>query len=188
MRCRWANCNQLLMNYHDHEWGVPQFNEMQLFESLSLEIFQAGLRWDLILKKRPYLERAFEGFDYQKVAQYSVRDVERLLHDRSIIRNVRKITAVIDNARVLSRISSNGTTLESLTWRNTHGVPLDHLLSKDQELDSNRFTQRFLKWFRHYHFSRVGPKTLYSYLQAVGVINDHWIGCFRHEEIVIGRN
>lgn len=116
-RCPWAKQSDLLLKYHDEEWGVPQYDESSLFAALSLEIFQAGLQWELILKKRDELYKAFDGFNYQKIAKYSLNDLNQLLNNSSIIRNRAKITAVIQNARALVKLHRRKITLTDLTWR-----------------------------------------------------------------------
>ncbi|QBP18761.1 DNA-3-methyladenine glycosylase I [Acetilactobacillus jinshanensis] len=183
-RCSWANRDPLLQQYHDQEWGVPEYNEQQLFALLSLEIFQAGLQWKLILQKRDAIYQAFDNFDYSKVARYSGADLKRLLNNKKIIRNRLKIKAIISNAKRLVKLHHAGITLRHLTWSPVNNTPLDHLIVNNNEpLDYSKFIEPFLIKFRYYQFKRIGPKTLYSYLQAVGVVNDHLTKCFRHSQI-----
>lgn len=183
-RCPWATKSLRLLKYHDREWGVPRYDEQELFAALSLEIFQAGLQWELILKKRPATYRAFDNFKYSRISTYSGLKLQQLLTDSSIIRNRAKIRAVIHNAKILMKLNRKGITLKQLTWDPVNQVPLDHLVNdSSSKFDNSEFIQSFLIRFRYYGFKRVGPKTLYSYLQAVGVVNDHLISCFRHDQI-----
>ena len=137
----------------------------------------------MILKKRPAIRKAFAEFDYWRVAEFNNYDVHRLLLNPLIIRNRSKIVAIIHNARVLLRLHQVNLTLEKLTWRPVNYMPLDHLRRQGDKLDCTLFVQRFLVSFHARHFSRVGPKTLYSYLQAVGVVNDHEISCAFHDKV-----
>lgn len=179
-RCGWARKSPRLLKYHDTEWGVPEFNERKLFEAFSLEIIQAGLRWDLILKKRSAIRHAFKNFEDRRVAKL---DLRQLLRNHLIIRNRLKLAAIIHNARQLIQLHRCGSSLKQLTWQPVHYVQLDHFLHYSDKLDNTRFIRRFLVPLRIHGFERSGPKTVYSYLQAVGVVNDHLVNCFRHRQI-----
>ncbi|GLB47065.1 DNA-3-methyladenine glycosylase [Philodulcilactobacillus myokoensis] len=183
IRCPWATKSNLLIDYHDSEWGVPKTNERELFECLSLEMFQAGLTWNLILKKRPAFKNVFDQFKIEQVSQFNQNDYSRLMSDASIIRNRAKIIATIHNAKMLQKMHQNGMTLSKLTWQPVNFKPIDHHLKPGQEPNANELIKKYVKLFKKQGFKRVGPKTLYSYLQSIGVVNDHLITCFRHNQI-----
>ncbi|GAX04326.1 DNA-3-methyladenine glycosylase I [Secundilactobacillus pentosiphilus] len=182
-RCSWAEKSPQLLIYHDLEWGVPVHDERQLFENLSLEIFQAGLTWHLILKYREALRGAFEQFDPERLAQITPVQLQALHHDHRIIRNQQKIDAVIENARVLSSLHELGWTLSDTLWQRVNGSPLDHHLKPKETLASDWFVAELAQTLRQLGFKRVGPKTCYSLLQASGIVNDHLATCYRHDEI-----
>ena len=173
-RCSWANPkNERYVRYHDEEWGRPVHDDGKLFELLLLECFQAGLSWECVLNKREGFRRAFAGFDLEKVCAFTAEDVERLMQDASIIRHRRKIEAAIGNARVFREIQREFGSFARYLWQWTEGEvlheygrttsPLSDALSKDLKKRGMRF---------------VGSTTIYSYLQAVGVIESHESDCF----------
>lgn len=173
-RCFWANPkNERYVRYHDEEWGRPVHDDGKLFEMLLLECFQAGLSWECVLNKREGFRRAFAGFDLEKVCAFTPEDVERLMQDASIIRHRRKIEAAVGNARVFRCIQQEFGSFARYLWQWTEGKvlheyglttsPLSDALSKDLKKRGMRF---------------VGSTTIYSYLQAVGVIESHEPGCF----------
>ncbi|WP_436970270.1 DNA-3-methyladenine glycosylase I [Mitsuokella multacida] len=173
-RCFWANPkNECYVRYHDEEWGRPVHDDGKLFEMLLLECFQAGLSWECVLNKREGFRRAFAGFDLEKVCAFTPEDVERLMQDASIIRHRRKIEAAIGNARVFHCIQQEFGSFARYLWQWTEGKvlheyglttsPLSDALSKDLKKRGMRF---------------VGSTTIYSYLQAVGVIEPHEPDCF----------
>ena len=176
-RCFWANPkNERYVRYHDEEWGRPVHDDGKLFELLLLECFQAGLSWECVLNKREGFRRAFAGFDLERVCAFTAEDVEHLLQDAAIIRHRRKIEAAIGNARVFRRIQQEFGGFDRYLWQWTEGEtlheygqatsPLSDALSKDLKQRGMRF---------------VGSTTIYSYLQAVGVIESHEPGCFLHQ-------
>lgn len=173
-RCRWANpSNPVYIAYHDEEWGIPVHDDRVLYEMLVLECFQAGLSWECILNKRDAFRAAYNGFDPEKVAAYTDDDVERLMSDPGIVRNREKIAASISNTRVFLDIAEERGTFSDYLWGWTGGEavhetgrtssPLSDAVSKDLKRRGMRF---------------VGTVTVYSYLQAVGVIDSHEPGCF----------
>lgn len=173
-RCFWANPkNERYVRYHDEEWGRPVHDDGKLFEILLLECFQAGLSWECVLNKREGFRRAFAGFDLEKVCAFTAEDVERLTQDAAIIRHRRKIEAAIGNARVFRCIQQEFSSFDCYLWQWTEGEvlheygrttsPLSDALSKDLKKRGMRF---------------VGSTTIYSYLQAVGVIESHEPNCF----------
>ena len=164
-RCAWPR-NALAVAYHDKEWGVPVKNDRKLFECLTLEGAQAGLSWDTILAKRQNYRRAFDGFDFAKVATYGARERRRLLADAGIVRHAGKIDAAISNARRVLELRQEFGSFSRYLWRLAPlGAPA---LSKDLHQRGFRF---------------VGPTTVYAFMQAVGMVNDHEEGCFRRREV-----
>jgi DNA-3-methyladenine glycosylase I len=163
-RCAWPK-NPLAIAYHDKEWGVPVRNDRKLFESLILEGAQAGLSWDTILAKRANYRRAFDRFDFNKVAKYTGRDRRRLLADAGIVRHSGKIEAAIVNARAVLDVRKEHGSFSRYVW----GFRDAEALSKDLKKRGFRF---------------VGPTTVYAFMQAVGMVNDHDENCFRRHEVV----
>lgn len=177
-RCFWANPkNERYVRYHDEEWGRPVHDDSKLFEMLLLECFQAGLSWECILNKREGFRRAFAGFNLEKVCAFTAEDVERLMQDDAIIRHRRKIEAAIGNARVFRAIQQEFGSFDRYLWQWTGNQslreygrttsPVSDALSKDLKKRGMKF---------------VGSTTLYSYLQAVGIIESHEPGCFLVED------
>lgn len=182
-RCAWAEKSPQLLIYHDLEWGVPVRDERQLFENLSLEIFQAGLAWQLILKYREALRHAFEDFEPERLALITPAKLQSLHQDKRIIRNQQKIDAVIENARVLSSLHELGWTLSATLWQRVNDMPLDHHLRSNDHLETEFFVAELAQTLRQLGFKRIGPKTCYALLQASGIVNDHLADCYRHDEI-----
>lgn len=183
-RCGWANGDPLLMQYHDKEWGVPLHNDVKLFEFLILEGAQAGLNWLIILKKRESYRRAFASFDPVKVATYSRSDVKRLLSDSGIIRNRQKIAAAIVNAQEFLEVQEDFGSFDNYIWQFTSGKPIVHRFrslsyvpSKSRESDS------MSEDLRKRGFKFVGSTICYAFMQAVGMVNDHTVNCFRYNQL-----
>jgi DNA-3-methyladenine glycosylase I len=174
----------LYVAYHDEEWGVPSHDERHLFEMLTLEGAQAGLSWSTILRKRESYRRAFAGFDAEKVARYGRRDVERLLGDAGIVRNRLKIEAAIANARATLALREEAGSLDACLWSFVGGEPLvprrRSLAEIPAETDESRAMSKALKR-RGFRF--VGPTICYALMQAVGLVNDHVVDCFRYREV-----
>ena len=174
-RCWWAESAPELGPYHDTEWGFPVADDIRLFEKLSLEGFQAGLSWLTILRKREAFRRAFDGFDYARVARFGERDVARLLDDASIIRHRGKIEAVVNNAQRTVELAEAEGSLAAYVWqfepppRGPGPLPAESAESKALAHDLKRRGFRF-----------VGPTTVYAFMQAMGLVNDHLAGCDAH--------
>jgi DNA-3-methyladenine glycosylase I len=183
-RCWWGASSPEYRDYHDTEWGYPVADDIRLFEKLSLEGFQSGLSWLTILRKREAFRRAFAGFDFEKVASFRERDVERLLGDASIVRHRGKIEAVINNAQRACVLVEQEGSLASFVWRfepAPHPRPLDLAGAKAlAQTDDSRALARELKR-RGWRF--VGPTTVYAFMQAMGLVNDHLAGCDLHEVV-----
>lgn len=177
-RCFWGASDPLYVDYHDEEWGFPVGEDVRLFEKLCLEGFQAGLSWLTILRKRPAFRTAFAGFDPARVARFGARDVERLLADASIVRHRGKIEAAINNARRMRELLESEGSLASYVWSfepEPRTGPTDWAtLAKQPTTPASRALARDLKR-RGWRF--VGPTTVYSFMEAMGLVNDHLDGC-----------
>lgn len=183
-RCGWANGDPLLMRYHDKEWGVPLHNDVKLFEFLILEGAQAGLNWLIILKKRENYRRAFNSFDPVKVAQYSRRDMRRLLSDPGIIRNRQKIAAAIVNAQKFLEVQENFGSFDNYAWQFTSGNPIRHRFrSLSQVPGKSKESDAMSEGLRRLGFKFAGSTICYAFMQAVGMVNDHTVNCFRYNQV-----
>jgi DNA-3-methyladenine glycosylase I len=182
-RCPWA-ADELLREYHDSEWGVPVHDDRRLFEFLVLEGAQAGLSWATILRKRPAYRRAFRDFDIERVARFGEDDVARLLGDAGIVRNEAKIRSAIGNAgAALEAIEELGS-LDAMLWRFVDGRPRQNTWRSAAEVPSQTIESEALSAeLRRRGFSFVGSTTCYAFMQAVGMVNDHVVPCFRHAEV-----
>jgi DNA-3-methyladenine glycosylase I len=183
-RCEWANISEEMEEYHDKEWGVPCRDDKKLFEFLVLEMFQAGLSWSTILKKRKNFAKAFDKFDYRKIASYGKKEFNRLLKDEGIIRNKLKIESAINNAQKFLEIQKEFGSFSNYIWRFVHNKPI---LSKNKflkEIKSNSsLSDEISKEMKKRGFKFLGTTIIYSFLQAVGIINDHRNYCFRYKEV-----
>jgi DNA-3-methyladenine glycosylase I len=180
-RCEWAGTEPLMVAYHDEEWGVPTHDDTALFELLTLEGAQAGLSWRTILNKRAGYRAAFADFDVATVAAFTDHDVERLLQDASIVRNRGKIESTITNARAIHDVQAEFGTFDAYVWTFVDGVPIisDHhdLGELPASTDESKALSKDLKRRR---FRFVGPTTIYAFMQAAGLVDDHVVQCFRH--------
>jgi len=185
-RCAWANAaDPLLLGYHDREWGVPVHSDRKHFEVLMLSGAQAGLNWSLVLKKREGYRRAFAKFDPQKVARYSERQIRILLSDPEIIRNRMKIEAAVRNARAFLKVQEEFGNFDSYCWQFVGGrQKLNRWKTARQIPATSPESETFSKNLKRRGFSFVGPTVAYAYMQAVGMVNDHLIDCFRYREIL----
>jgi len=183
-RCEWALNNELMKKYHDTEWGVPQHDDKVLFEFLILEGMQAGLSWNTILKKRENFRKAFDNFDYTKIANYSEDKIEILLQNRSIIRNKLKLQSVISNAKAFLSIQNEFRTFDNYIWRFVDYKPIINTWSSLNEIPSNtELSEKISKDLKKSGFKFIGTTIIYAFMQAVGLVNDHTSYCFRYEEI-----
>jgi DNA-3-methyladenine glycosylase I len=170
--------------YHDTEWGVPSRDERHLFEMLNLEGAQAGLSWITILKKRENYRRAFDGFDPEKVARYDDAKVALLLADAGIVRNRLKVAAAIGNARAYLALRAGGRTLAEVIWAPFDGKPRQNRIPAMGKVPAKTAeSDRLSKELARLGFKFVGSTIVYAYLQAVGCVNDHLVGCFRHDQV-----
>ncbi len=185
-RCSWClNGGDIYTDYHDQEWGVPEHDDQALFEKLILDGFQAGLSWLTILKKRPAFRDAFDGFDPARIAAYGPKDVERLMQDAGIVRNRQKIEATIGNARGWLEIMETGAgSFDRYIWQFTDGVTLRNTWRSLSEVPAETAESKAMsKDLKSRGFRFVGPTIVYAFMQAVGVVNDHVVDCFRYNEV-----
>ncbi|MFP3940152.1 MAG: DNA-3-methyladenine glycosylase I [Thermoanaerobaculia bacterium] len=181
VRCDWARGHPLLREYHDEEWGVPVHDDRDLFEKLLLDGAQAGLSWLTILKRREGYRRAFEGFDPERIARYGPADVDRLLTDRRIVRNRKKVESAVANARAYLALRDERGSFSDYLWSFVDGRPIVNRFAIVQEVPAEtEISRRLSRDLRRRGFSFVGPTIVYAFMQAVGMVNDHLLGCFRH--------
>jgi len=183
-RCTWCGQDPLYVAYHDDEWGVPVHDDRTLFEMLCLEGAQAGLSWITILRKRQAYRRAFREFDAAAVARFRSRDVERLLRDPGIVRNRLKIEATIRNARGVLAIQREHGSLDRFLWRFVDDRPRQNAWRSLRDVPArSEAAERMSRDLRARGFNFVGPTICYAFMQAVGMVNDHTVDCFRHAEL-----
>jgi len=183
-RCQWVGSDPLMIDYHDHEWGVPTLDDYKLFEFLVLESAQAGLSWSIVLNKRENYRKAFSDFNPEKVARFSKSKVESLLNNPGIIRNRLKIEAAINNAKLFLKIQKEFGSFASYSWQFVGGRPiinewktLKNIPAKTCESDA------FSADLKKRGFKFLGSTIIYAHMQAVGMVNDHMKDCFRYNEI-----
>ena len=183
IRCAWCGADDIYVRYHDEEWGVPARNDRRLFEFLVLEGAQAGLAWITILRKRAGYRAAFDGFDPAKVARFEDARLERLLHDPGIVRNRLKIASVRRNARAFLAVQEEWGSFASYIWRFVEGKPIQNRWRSLAELPaSTPLSDAISKDLKGRGFNFVGTTIVYAHMQATGMVNDHVVECFRHEE------
>lgn len=183
VRCPWA-ATELSVAYHDREWGVPVHDDRTLFEFLILEGAQAGLSWETILRKRDAYRRAFDAFDPARVAGYDAARIEALLQDPGIVRNRRKVAAAVQNARAYLAVQAEHGSFDAYLWAFTGGRPRQNAWSSLAELPAHTPESHALsRDLRRRGFNFVGPTICYALMQAVGLVNDHLVTCFRHREL-----
>jgi len=180
-RCGWCGADPLYVAYHDREWGVPVHDDQRLFEFLVLESAQAGLSWITILRKREAYRQAFDGFDPEKVARYTDQRIAKLLANASIVRNRLKIRAAVGNARAFLRIQDELGSFAAYQWRFVGGAPVVNHWRTLAELPAKTpVSDALAKDLKARGFSFVGSTIVYAHMQAVGMVNDHLVSCFRH--------
>ncbi len=183
-RCGWVSDDPLYLAYHDEEWGVPVHDDRQLFEMLILEGAQAGLSWITVLRRRETYRRAFEGFDAARVAGYGPAEVVRLLADPGIVRNRAKVEAAIANARAVLRVQEEVGSLDRLLWGFVDGRPRQNPWQSLREVPPETAESKAMsKELRRRGFGFVGPTICYAFMQAVGMVNDHTVDCFRRPAV-----
>jgi DNA-3-methyladenine glycosylase I len=182
-RCAWGpRGGELMMAYHDAEWGVPVHDDRKQFEFLTLESAQAGLSWLVVLRKREAYRRAFANFDPEKVARFSDKRVEKLLANPGIIRNRLKIAAAINNARRFLDVQEEFGTFDKYIWSFVGGRPIQNRLDNMKQLPAtSKESDALSKDLKRRSFKFVGSTIVYAHMQAVGMVNDHLVSCFRHK-------
>lgn len=173
-RCRWCAAAPEFLHYHDSEWGFPVVDDIRLFEKICLEVFQSGLSWRTILAKRENFRRAFHGFDFNKIAKYTEHEIDRLLADTGIVRHRGKIEAVINNAKRAKEIVAKEGSLAAFIWKYE---PSAGGLAEPQSVSTSAESNRLSKDLKNLGWKFVGPTTVYAFMQAMGLINDHVDAC-----------
>lgn len=180
-RCDWAGPDQIYVDYHDAEWGVPKADDQALFEKLVLEGFQAGLSWITILKKRERFREVFDGFDAQKIARYKQSKIDKLMADAGIIRNRAKIEATVSNARAYLALQEERS-LSSLLWDFVDGEPVQNRFASTKKIPAETpISKAMAKELKARGFRFCGPTTVYAFMQSMGMVNDHLTSCHRYE-------
>ena len=183
-RCSWCGTDPLYMAYHDEEWGVPVYDDATLFEFLLLETFQAGLSWITILKKRENFRKAFDGFDYTKIAKYNQKKIDSLLLDAGIIRNKLKVHSAVTNAIAFQKIQVEFGSFSKYIWGFVDGKPIQNNPKSMSDVPANTpLSDTLSKDLKKRGFKFVGSTVVYAHMQATGMVNDHGSDCFRHTEV-----
>lgn len=185
-RCEWVTgADQLMVDYHDREWGVPAHDDRKHFEFLVLEAAQAGLSWSTILKRREGYRQAFSDFDPDKVARYTEKRIDQLVMDPSIIRNRMKIAAAVRNAGHFLKVQEEFGSFNSYAWRFVDGRPIVNRRQTTKDIPATSpASDAFSKDLKSRGFSFVGSTIIYAHMQAIGMVNDHLVDCFRYRELV----
>ncbi len=183
-RCAWCGEDPLYVNYHDTEWGVPVFDDQKIFEYLILETFQAGLSWITVLKKRENFRKAFDNFDYLKIAAYDEKKLESLINDAGIIRNRLKIKAAVINAQNFIEVQKEFGSFAKYIWGYVNHQPLiNHWKNMSELPATSAISDQLSKDLKKRGFKFVGSTVIYAHMQATGMVNDHVTDCFRHKEL-----
>jgi len=183
-RCAWCGTDPLYVAYHDEEWGVPEYDARALWEKLVLDGFQAGLAWITILRKREGMREAFDGFDPETIARYGEADIERLLGDARIIRSRAKINSAIKGAKIWLEMRDSGEDFSEWLWSFVGGAPIQNSWPDgDARPVATSESEAMSKALKKRGFTFVGPVIVYAFMQAVGMVNDHGVECFRHRPV-----
>lgn len=183
-RCPWCGSDPLYVAYHDTEWGVPVYDDKILFEFLILESFQAGLSWITILRKRENFRKAFDDFDYNKIASYPESKIQELLQNEGIIRNRLKIRAAVTNAQAFMEVQKEFGGFNKYMWGFVDGKPIKNNLKSMKEAPaSTPLSDKISKDLKKRGFKFMGSTVVYAHLQATGMVNDHLVDCFRYQEV-----
>lgn len=183
-RCKWVGSDPFYIKYHDTEWGVPLHDDRKLFEFLILEGVQAGLSWITILKKRENYRRSFDNFDPRQIARYNPAKIGKLLRDNGIIRNKLKILAAVTNARAFLAVQKKFGSFDNFIWSFTNGKPIINTWKTIDKIPSQtKESQAMSNDLKKRGFKFVGPTICYAFMQAVGMVNDHTVDCFRYHKV-----
>lgn len=182
-RCTWCSGDDLYMDYHDNEWGVPLYDDQKLFEFLILEGAQAGLSWITVLKKRGHYREAFDGFNPEKIARYDKRKFNQLMNNEGIIRNQLKIKSAINNAQRYLEIQSNYSSFSDYLWQFVEGETIQNRFMSHADVPAKTVLSDVMaKTMKKAGFNFVGSTICYAFMQATGMVNDHLVPCYRHLE------
>ncbi len=183
-RCNWCLSSDLMVSYHDAEWGVPLHDDQKLFEFMVLDAFQAGLSWSTVLNKRKNFERAFDGFEPKKIAKYDSKKVGKLLQDAGIIRNRLKVLATVENAKQFLRIQKELGSFDKFIWQFVKHKPIQNQWKSLKQIPAKtKESDQMSKALKEGGFKFVGSTICYAFMQASGMVNDHLTTCFRHREV-----
>lgn len=181
-RCSWPGNDELMIRYHDNEWGKPLHDDNKLFEAIILDTFQAGLSWKTILHKRENFRKAFHGFDAEKIVRYDKKDIDRLMNNAGIIRNRLKILAAIENAKVFLNVRKEYGSFDNYIWQFTkHKTIKNNFKSIEQLPARTKESDEMSKDMKKKGFKFVGSTICYAFMQGAGLVNDHLVDCFRYE-------
>ncbi len=184
-RCTWSGEYPLYVKYHDTEWGVPVYDDNKIFEFLILETFQAGLSWITILRKRENFRKAFDNFDYKKIAKYKDKKFDELILNAGIIRNKLKIRATISNAIAFINIQNEFGSFSKYIWGFVDGKPIINQWRSLKDIPATtKLSDKLSADLKKRGFKFVGPTVIYAHMQATGMVNDHVVGCFRYKEVL----
>ena len=184
-RCEWAGSDPLYVSYHDIEWGTPVFDDRVLFEFLILEGMQAGLSWLTILRKRENFRNAFDNFDVSKIANYTEKDINRLLNNDGIIRNRLKISAAIENARQFLKVQEKYGKFSNYIWSFVNHKPVINKWTSMKDIPATTpVSEKMSKELKKQGFKFVGSTICYALMQATGMVNDHLVDCFRYSQLI----
>jgi DNA-3-methyladenine glycosylase I len=182
--CSWPGEDSLMIAYHDEEWGVPLHEDRKLFEYMVLDAFQAGLSWSIVLRKREGFRRAFDRFDFKKIARYNEEKIRQLLDDEGIIRNQLKIRATVNNAKRFIEVRKEFGTFDRYIWRFTGGKPILNNWSRVGQIPAQSSeSDAMSEDLRKRGFKFVGSTICYAFMQAAGMVNDHLVNCCRYKEL-----
>lgn len=183
-RCSWAESTASMQQYHDTIWGVPEYDDQRLYRKLMLDINQAGLSWQTILNKIEAFDHAYDNFSLEKVATYDENKIESLLQDKGIIRNRRKVEAAIHNAKAVQKIQQEFGSFATFLWGFSDDKVVNHMYQTQEEIPTtSELSDKITKELKKRGFKFIGSTTIYAFLEAVGIINDHVTDCFRHLEV-----
>ena len=183
-RCFWVTDNELYKKYHDQEWGVPVYDDKKLFEFLILETFQAGLSWLTILNKRENFRKAFDHFNYKKIALYSETKYQELMKDKGIVRNKLKIRGAITNAQLFMKVQKEFGSFSSFIWSYVNDKPIiNKFVTRDEVPAKTMLSDSISKDLKKRGFKFVGSTVIYAYMQAIGMVIDHTTDCFKAKEV-----
>ena len=183
-RCHWCKGDPLYEAYHDEEWGVPVYDDATLFEFLTLETFQAGLSWITVLRKRENFRKAFDNFNYKRIAKYQQTKIDSLLQDVGIIRNKLKVNAAVTNAKAFIAVQEEFGSFSKYIWGFVNGKPIKNEFKSLNEIPANTpLSNRISKDLKKRGFKFVGTTVVYAHMQATGMVNDHETNCFRYNEV-----